>query len=323
VQIDSDTGTILKDFLSNGTIISVNITDSDVNNWTSVLQGGPAIVAMVLCGVPAIINIFIALYKMQAHVRSYGCKPTIAQIVFWIDILANLLRIWFIFVSRNFASGVMFVFSTMASSLSWPLNIITVLLVSIKWNELTSANNVKQSLFLSTYRKPFLIVSGLMFLVELVSTTTRGLNYPIEILAGVSWALLMICTVTVCIMLWYYGTKVLRHLRKVEESGAASGGGGKMRAMRRATIGMMIAGGFLFLVVIAFLFSIIAQFSVKRTLLTSIIFVVVSFIALDLASMVQLLSFPTPSRKMTDLGQTRSEKRTTTSGGTSNGSSQS
>lgn len=100
MEIGARNGAILYEILNAGDMISINVTDSDPNPWFSTLTGSPAITGTVLVGIPAIINVLIAIYKMQAHIRVYGCKPTIAQSVFWIDMVANLLRIWYTIVSR-------------------------------------------------------------------------------------------------------------------------------------------------------------------------------------------------------------------------------
>lgn len=100
VQVSSRAGDVLYQFLRNGTVVLVNITDSDRNKWTEFLAGPIGVVAGIIVGAPGVLNLLIAGYKMQAHIRAYGCRPTVAQTVFWIDIAANLLRCWFVIVSR-------------------------------------------------------------------------------------------------------------------------------------------------------------------------------------------------------------------------------
>lgn len=198
------------------------------------------------------------------------------------------------------------------------MNIISALLVSFKWNELTTANNVQHSLFLSAHRKPFLIASALIFLIELISATARGLYLPVEFLGGISWALLVIATITVVVLLWIYGARVLDHLKKVESSGAASGEQKRMKAMRRTTIGMMASGAFLMVAAVSFIVSIILTYTLSETLTVSIVYVVVTHTTLAFASMVQLLSFPTPTAKRNEIGQTRSEAKNTSRSGSTN-----
>jgi hypothetical protein len=318
VEIGDDFGGVLTTWLNNGTQIVISINSTDENPYDTTFNGPVGTSSIIIISVPAIINILLAIWKIQAHIRVYGCKPTIAQVVIWIDISANLLRLWFGLVSMAFRNQVLFLLTTLAASLSWPLNIITLLLVGVKWHEITQKSQMQSTLFLSSNRRPFLLISLVLFLVELIAGVLRGAYFSITLLTAISWTVQVVATIVVVIMLWIFGARVLRWMQKVQSSGSVDPSDSNIKSMRRVTIGLMSAGGAMFFVaivfIVTFLISVLTSsmhlryremcfvdalaydwffFDPDNT--SSVVLSILVLTGLNAASMIQMLSFPTPS----------------------------
>jgi hypothetical protein len=302
VEISIFAGANLIKLLQNGTEVVAWISDSDVNDWQLFLESTSAVIALLVVGVPAILNVGVASFKLFFHVRLHRCAPIVPLILFCVEIVENLMRIWFGIVNSFFRWGFLYVFTTVCSSSSWACSIISSLLIGLKWLEVTKRVTSK-SRFLTRFRYVFLIASLFVFSLEVISSLLRGLRFPIPLLAGISWSLLVAISFAVIVLLWVSGYRILKHL------GPASSAN---RPARRQTIALIISAIPLALVGLCY----IAFVSVPVLGVLgpgfSVAYIAVTLTSLNLVSTIQLLAFRSEDEALLDPETARSDRGATT-----------
>jgi hypothetical protein len=289
VEISSYNGALLWPVVSNASNqVVIWLYDQDLNAWKDFLDSTWAIIVGFCVGVPAAVNLGLAVFKLVMLFREYRCTPTVPLTLFLLEIAANFFRVWFGIINFYFRWGFMYLFTTVASTISWPCSLTTTMLISLKWLEVSSSNILGKGQVLSRFRTVFLVASLFVFILEFVSSILRGLHYPIPLLSGISWLILSAVSFVVVALLWFAGAKILRQLNR--SIAVHPGDGNPAVAARRQTIALMASGGPLLVVAIF-----VPVFAATRTVDSgsafSIAYVSITLACLNIASLIQMLTF--------------------------------
>jgi hypothetical protein len=226
--------------------------------------------------------------KFYWHLR-YTSGITTAKIFFVIDALANFMRLWYICINPFFVNKFAYTWTTMCSSTHMALSIICTLLLALKWRELLQRTKLHVTVFLDTFKWPFIIASTLIFLVELISSALRGHWFDISKLSLASWSFLIIMAFLVTTVLFVSGYQILSHL------GTAIGSRRRVLQLSSTTILILCSGFFIFLWGLFQMIFLIRTFHLlKGSIKLTNIFVCIQFTCLFIASFLQNWAMPLP-----------------------------
>lgn len=220
---------------------------------------------------------------------SYTSGLTTAKIFFAIDLVANFMRFWYVAVNPYFLSGFDYTWTTMCSATHVALSIICTLLLALKWRELLLKTKLKVTLFLTTFKWPFLVAATCIFLLEFISSALRGHWYNATTITQVSLSILIVLSFIVSMLLFISGIQILVHLS------AAVGSKRRIWTLSRTTFLILFSGIGIFLWSMFQLSYIVRVYSVKNaTVFFAQLISILSFAALLLSSLLQNWAMPFP-----------------------------
>lgn len=114
----------------------------------------------------------------------------------------------------------------MTLSISWPLTIITTLLITLYWLELLTQSRVRVPGFLSSLKWPFFGTSLVVVGVELATSISRALSVgPISTLTTVSGVMYAVILGASTLLFFIVGSRTLKQLhegKKISSSSASA-----------------------------------------------------------------------------------------------------
>lgn len=313
VEVSAYVQAYFTSYLEAGVPIKIAVRDDDQNPlqiywpYSAVVTSG--IMLTALCIACYIVNI----YKFYRHIRITSGITT-AKVFFMLDLLANFMRFWWACVNPFYVNEFAFTWTTICTSTHFALSIICTLLLALKWRELLHSTKLKVVLFLSTFRWPFLIVATIVLLVELISSTLRGLWFSIQKLSLASWSFLIIICWVVVILLYISGIQILRQIHN------AVGRRRNVLQLSQTTIFILASGVFLLLWAVTQMALEIKTYASKNITIRQIQTInVIQLATLLVCSFLQNWAMPIPinfsSRKTSERTGTGNSTKTRTKSG--------
>lgn len=249
---------------------------------------------VVLCGVImtalCVACFVVNIYKFQLHIRITD-GFTIPKLYFVIDIIANFMRFWYVCINPFFVNQFAYTWTTICTTTHMALTIICTLLLSLKWQELLQRTTLRATMFLSRFKWPFIIASIIIFAVEFVSSTLRGLWYSTKDLPVISWSFLSAAGFIVCVLLFVSGTQILVQISKVIAPFSR-----RVWQLHRATILILASGIFLLAWCVCELAFLIRVYKLQKySLAATNLITTLQFTFLCSCSLLQNWAMPIPS----------------------------
>lgn len=300
-------------YLKAGVPIKIAVRDDDQNPlqfyWPYSAVVTSAIILTAICIACYIVNI----YKFYRHIR-ITTGITTAKVFFVLDLIANFMRFWWACVNPFYVNEFAFTWTTICTSTHFALSIICTLLLALKWRELLHSTKLKVVLFLSSFRWPFLIIAAIVLLVELISSTLRGLWYSIAKLSLASWSFLIIICWIVVILLYVSGVQILMQIHN------AVGRRRNVLQLSQTTIFILASGVFLLLWAVTQMTGLIRTYATQKITIKEIqVINVIQLGTLLVASFLQNWAMPIPvnfaSRKTSERTGTGHSTKTRTKSG--------
>jgi hypothetical protein len=219
--------------------VTVIVRDDDISPLDLSWPFGSTVIAAIILTAMAVACFLANIYKFVIHLRdSEGL--TIPKLYFTIDNVANLMRLWYVCANPFFINKFAYTWTTICTTTHMALTIICTLLLSLKWQDLLIRTRVKATIFLSTFKWPFIVVAAIIFAVEFVSATLRGHWYNINEFAKVSWSFLTVAGFIITTLLFVSGVQILGEIRKISDHK-----GSRVWKLSRTTFLILISGLFL------------------------------------------------------------------------------
>jgi hypothetical protein len=167
-EINRDDATALWDFLrtrerqSNDScevFATVNLAIAEPNEWSRVLHHG-AVVAFfdVLLPLTSAVELAFAAYKLFCFLKTQGFSASVPVVFLTLHCVASVLRVVFLLVDPFGKRGIWpFGAWTILISITWPINLINTLLVSLFYREL-NAGPMRMGIFLDDLQIPYVVV---------------------------------------------------------------------------------------------------------------------------------------------------------------------
>jgi hypothetical protein len=238
--------------------IMLTLTPGDYNDWMYLKRGWFLIlwriVATLMCAVAG----SLAGAKLIAYVRIQGIKATVPQVTLGIQFFAALFRISLTSTDPIYA-GFFFngAAAHMTTTIHFPLNFITILLLALYWNEMLNESRIHVTQFLTKLKIPFIIACILLIGFELFSTLLRALPYTgfrVAWASTIAAVLYIVFMLTMSVLFFVFGFKVIRRLKNARETSNMKGGEAKSDASLRRLTYMIVTTGFFNLVFISAFF---------------------------------------------------------------------
>lgn len=223
-------GVIDRDALLN--LLYANITNPDSpNNVTIRLEGESALefnywlvvrkngvwyfVQVLICALMAACA-SMALSKLIAFVRKdRRLRLSVAQMALLIEYVQNMIRLIFwavdpIWLQRGGFSW----FATNALvTVHHPLFICSTLLLALYWHQLLKFDRVKVSVGLDKMRIPFVVIAGILVILEGITIGMRIGGFDVGTLTTVSGALIAVVAFVTSVYFVVIGVQVLKQLK--------------------------------------------------------------------------------------------------------------
>lgn len=229
-------------------------------------------------------------YKFFLHLK-YTRGITTAKIFFVIDLLANFMRFWYVAVNPFFLARFGYTWTTICSATHVALSVICTLLLALKWRELLQQTKLKVTLFLTTFRWPFIIIAILIFLLEFVSSALRGHWFDTGKITQASTSILLILAFIIAGLLFVSGGQIMCHLSK------AVGSKRRVWQLSRTTILILFSGIGLLLWASLQIAYLVTLYHTKTITIQSVqIYFLFGFSGLIISSLLQNWAMPFPSQ---------------------------
>eukprot|EP01128_Nolandella_sp_AFSM9_P003809 TRINITY_DN1681_c0_g1_i1.p1 TRINITY_DN1681_c0_g1~~TRINITY_DN1681_c0_g1_i1.p1 ORF type:complete len:503 (-),score=103.47 TRINITY_DN1681_c0_g1_i1:84-1421(-) len=199
VEVGNKARKDLLDQLESGVLILVDITQGDENLWLSMttspfmyfLQAFVIVVSVVLIG--------FCIYKLRLFVMIQGFQMSISQFAYWVEMLANVLRIIYcvdpVYIHTVYSVEVQNALLTA----SMPFALITTTLIAMYWHELLTKDSMCPKIFPTAYKYPFIVVSALFVVLTIAAAILRiftGLGFAMTIVtAGAAFVVNLAVTI--------------------------------------------------------------------------------------------------------------------------------
>lgn len=295
--------------LQAGALVPVRVTvkDDDISPLDLVWSFGATLICSILLTGMAIACFVVNIYKFQLHLR-HPQTLSIPIMYFAIDNVANIMRFWFVCVNPFYINKFAYTWTTICTTTHMALTIICTLLISLKWQELLIRTKLKATMFLSTFKWPFIVVAIIIFATEFVSAVLRGHWYSINDLPQVSWSFLTIVGFIVTTLLFVSGAQILIQIRYAVVSAR------RIWQLNRTTLLILVSGFFLLAWSITEMAYLIKIFKIKKiTLIETNVITALQFGFLFGCSFCQSWAMPIPNSNTSPSSSTADTTATHTS----------
>eukprot|EP01125_Pyxidicula_operculata_P004858 TRINITY_DN1809_c1_g1_i3.p1 TRINITY_DN1809_c1_g1~~TRINITY_DN1809_c1_g1_i3.p1 ORF type:complete len:386 (-),score=28.22 TRINITY_DN1809_c1_g1_i3:80-1237(-) len=202
--------------LTSGSNLTVYVNDSDPNMWRDFVAEGPYHIYFGSLWLLVSFSLLIyALSKTYGYYQNRGAQLNTGFVFLLIESFCNLERFFFFLIDPMFTHQVLpHVAISVMYTFTYPFSLITSLLITLTWLEiLKSAKNLAgasaRATFLKTSRYPFLVLSIILIVLEIVSSTMRGLMYNVGDLIIAIWTIYGIIGILIAIFFFVLGFQVL------------------------------------------------------------------------------------------------------------------
>eukprot|EP01122_Echinamoeba_exundans_P010909 TRINITY_DN418_c0_g1_i4.p1 TRINITY_DN418_c0_g1~~TRINITY_DN418_c0_g1_i4.p1 ORF type:complete len:361 (+),score=46.80 TRINITY_DN418_c0_g1_i4:53-1135(+) len=201
----------------------VNLTLDDPSLWMEYKKGAPMILWSIFFSSLSAGVAVLSLMKLIAFVRRQGPRLSVAQMCLALAYVANMLRLIYAAVDPLFC-GRFFLFpeAHVLSTITFPANMISTLLIALYWGEMLKANAVQVTLFLTRLKWPFAAISVIIIALEFTISGLRATHSQSLVMVYVGSAVYFSVIFIVSIVFFVFGGMVLRQLirsRKMAGSG--------------------------------------------------------------------------------------------------------
>jgi hypothetical protein len=186
------------------------IDTEDLNPWDKVYEKWIPPFAWVIVVISSI-ALIMSVYKLTLHVLRDGFSMNIPQLVLWMNVVSNILRIIHLLVDPLGRAGIYpYWWVQIGMTIPFPFLVAASLMMTLYWHEMIKRIRLMNA-FLDQGLVPFLVVSLALFAFELATCLARGLGAVIALLV-VSTALIY-AVVILSLLIFFLVTKIrLRRL---------------------------------------------------------------------------------------------------------------
>eukprot|EP01130_Rhizamoeba_saxonica_P000247 TRINITY_DN10228_c0_g1_i1.p1 TRINITY_DN10228_c0_g1~~TRINITY_DN10228_c0_g1_i1.p1 ORF type:complete len:449 (-),score=19.70 TRINITY_DN10228_c0_g1_i1:36-1382(-) len=166
-----------------------------------------------------LVSLVFATRKLILYIK-FEKKFTlkIATACLLLETISSLLRFLYIAIDPiYFYYRVPPLITQLGFTFTWPVEIITTMLIALYWQELITSSKLKVTSFINTLKIPFIITSVILIIMEFILAYLRylneGGNHSITVFVILSSILYAIVLLLVSIHFVYFGIKILRMLK--------------------------------------------------------------------------------------------------------------
>jgi hypothetical protein len=186
------------------------VRDDDIAPVTA-WHFGASVISATFLTTFCIACFIVCIYKFRLHlIWTHGI--TTAKIFFVLDLVANFMRFWYVGVNPFYLSKFDYTFTTICGATHVSLSIICTLLLALKWQELLLKSKLKVTIFLTTFKWPFIIAGTAIFLLEFISSALRGHWYNVTKINQSSLSILLILAFLTAMLLFISGAQILMQI---------------------------------------------------------------------------------------------------------------
>lgn len=209
----------------------------------------------------------ISMAKLIAYVRLEGFRLSIPQLTLEIQLAAALFRVGITSTDPIYA-GLAFpaVAAHMTTTISFPLNFVSLILLTLYWQEILEKSKIHITSFLTKLRIPFIVASIILYVAEIIASLVRAIRFGIKIeqASTISAAFYIIFLLSLSIFFFVVGGKVIYRLRISKKltamKGAVSQNSRRTSSLWRVTVMLVLTGVFNLIFISSFVIAVFDAF---------------------------------------------------------------
>jgi hypothetical protein len=223
VDVAYDDYLVIKDAVQSesGALIA-KINSFDTNVWSNTIDNPGMIVWQVTL---AVIHLVVLVFSTITLVQLLKCKPRfkyyyIAPLICISEILSITLRFVYVAVDPFFTRRIFnYTAGQILKTISFPLGIVTSLLLMYYWHVLLTSKRISVSSFMKKLLWPFVTLAAVLLLLDFASNVVQSLNLPqSSILMAVNTAAFDATILSVAIWIFVIYNRVCKHLNSMPNS---------------------------------------------------------------------------------------------------------
>jgi len=281
--------------------VVVKLSSFDENHWTTIFKHpGFGMWRLILFSL-AVYNFFTAIGKEALFIHRRKLEFNVVQITLFVHIISNGIRSVVLFIDPIFSQGViLYEIATFVNTITFPLEVITSLLIAFYWFGLIDDSNIEVSSFLGNLNIPFAISGTVILLQEIIGGIIRVLNIGagLQAIIFVNAILYLVIYVPATIFFFIIGFLVLNRTKELRDR--------LSKKLRRVTIRIMVSGIFLLLWLVPIVLTVTQFLFVTPESYVTIWFFLNFFLLLS--TLIQLSALQVPRKHNPDSKTSNSKK---------------
>eukprot|EP01130_Rhizamoeba_saxonica_P015099 TRINITY_DN6712_c0_g1_i1.p1 TRINITY_DN6712_c0_g1~~TRINITY_DN6712_c0_g1_i1.p1 ORF type:complete len:440 (-),score=39.89 TRINITY_DN6712_c0_g1_i1:95-1414(-) len=216
VSMSIEESSMLVDHLKEGTSITVDISSDDSNPWHRLM--GQSAIARVLQQIAIMLWSFINVGICIKKITSPSKLAKLPTILLGLEILGNSIRGFYFTLDPPFCPLLIFPYfiDMILVTITWAISLDSMLLITLYWYGSLKTIHMYYKSMLGYFQVPFIVISGLLVVGELVIGVLRGLYINIGILGPVSGLFYLGMNLVLSVMFLVTGSRVFSKLKKLE-----------------------------------------------------------------------------------------------------------
>jgi len=283
--------------------VVVKISPFDENHWTTVFKSpGFGIWRVVLFSL-AIYNLITAIIKESLFISRKRLEFNVAQITLLVQIVSHAVRSLVLFLDPIFSQQVIiFEIATFLNTITFPIEVITSLLIAFYWFGLIDDSHIGVYQFLGKLNIPFAISGTIILLQELAGGVIRVLNLGVglQVIIIVNAILYLVIYVPAIIFFFVIGALVLQKTKELRDR--------LSKKLRRVTVRIMFSGVLLLLWLVPICLTVTDYLFLTPESYVTLWFFLQFFLLLS--SLIQLSALQVPRKDNPDSKTSKSRSRT-------------
>lgn len=270
--------------------------EDEKNQWYDALKSGVMIWFSVSLSIIAATNIVLSLWRLINYIRKYGVSYSLSQTIMGICLASNIINLINVSIDPIYSRNIFgFMVSSLLLTLTYPVTLITTLLITLYWHEIMTINSAK--VYINLKRKVFIIplitVSVILFFLQIGGSISRGLRFNANTLISVNAICFIIFLTTINSYCLVIGCLIKK---KIKKSAGVSRKSNRRSKLLHVTNYIMISSLSTFLALPFFVIIITNIFRIPYMFIVTLYFI---YFFLFISDTIKILAFGLPTTSIT------------------------
>lgn len=165
----------------------------------------------------SLVNIVLSAWRLYNYISKYGVTFSLSQTIIGICLASNIVNLIIVSIDPIYSRAIFgYIVSSLLLTITYPVILITTLLITFYWHEIMTINSTK--VYLNLRRKVFVIplitFSIILFLLQIAGSLARGLRFNINRFIVIASTLFIIQLTSINIYCLVIGYRVSKKIKE-------------------------------------------------------------------------------------------------------------